>query len=223
MVVSPASARRRCSRASALQGMHLAEEGAVSPEQVRSLAKRVVPTGRVCGTAIGMPWAPTTRRTPKARHSWRTASTKPPSGSPARRRAAAGTAPRRRPDDPVEDQRGVLVVGVVVGVEGHERPPRAVVDERVHVEAGHHLVLEGVQQVLGQRGPDHARVDEPVEGHEHQRCRLRLAGGVGLQAKQWRVRRHGVSFRRPLNAPTRADFVPSVARMMPGSIDDRNA
>ena len=40
-----------------------------------SVAWALCPIGRVCGTAIGMPWTLTVKVTPKACTSWRTAST----------------------------------------------------------------------------------------------------------------------------------------------------
>jgi hypothetical protein len=58
--------------------------------------------------------------------------------------------------------RGVVVLPVVPG-EGHRWPAGPVVDQPVHIEPGHLLVLERAQQVRGEQLAGRARVDEPVE------------------------------------------------------------
>jgi hypothetical protein len=62
-----------------------------------------------------------------------------------------------------------LVVGLpVVGVEDHQRPARAIVEELVDVEGRDQLVVEGLQQVITQQLSGRAGVDESGQGmHEH--------------------------------------------------------
>src|SRR6478736_422758 len=117
----PLSPSRSCSSAATLPGTCTVPKTAVSLALISrgSVACALCPIGRVCGTAIGMPWTLTVRVTPKAWISCLTVAV----------------------DHAVEHQRGVGVAGPAVAVEGHRGAAPAVVDQLVDVEGGDHGVL----------------------------------------------------------------------------------
>ncbi len=67
----------------------------------------------------------------------------------------------------VEFERGDLVVGVAVALEGEQRPAGPVVDEPVVVEAGDGLVREVLQQLVDDLLPGLPGVDVSLEVVEH--------------------------------------------------------
>ncbi len=126
----------------------------------------VTPTGRVCGTGIGIEWIQVTRLTSSS-------STMPDDGAreplPLQVRFESGQEQERaaKPvDQPVQCQLRRLVVLQVVLDEADLRAPGPVVHQLVGVELGHHLGIQGVQQFGGDLLDDVAGVGEPGKSHD---------------------------------------------------------
>ena len=125
----------------------------------------VTPTGRVCGTGMGMEWIHVTRLTSRSSTICTTARAK-------RSHCRSGSNPARNRnglaepvDEPVEGQAGRLVVLQMVLHEGDVRPPGTVIDELVGIEHGDAFGIEGVEE-LGRDLPDHvAGVGKTGESH----------------------------------------------------------
>ena len=106
-------------------------------------------TGRVWGTAIGM--VPKPDGLPNAE----TLGQQPHRGDeplPLEVRLHAGQQQERRADtvvQGVQTELGIVVVGEVIGLERHQRPPRAVVEQLVDRERRHQLGVQAVFQVAG--------------------------------------------------------------------------
>ena len=69
----------------------------------------------------------------------------------------------------VQAELGFLVMGEVVGLERHQRPPRPVVQQFVDGERRHQLGVQRVLQVLGGQPDRVAGVGESLQGVDHHR------------------------------------------------------
>ena len=66
-------------------------------------------------------------------------------------------------------------------VHGHDRTVRSVVHQRIRVEGGDSLVVQGTQELANRHAPCRARVNRPIKVDEKD-LRLRAGGGtVGIQ------------------------------------------
>ncbi len=91
---------------------------------------------------------------------------------PAQVRLHAREQQKRCPDAVVQGvqvQLGFLVVGEVVGLERHQRPPRPVVQQFVDGERRHQLGVQRVLQVLGGQPDRVPGVREALQGVDHHR------------------------------------------------------
>jgi hypothetical protein len=76
----------------------------------------------------------------------------------------------------VHTQLRLLVLRPVIGLECHQRPAGPVVQQPVDVERGDDLVVEVLQQVLGEQSSRRSRVDEAVKVDE-ERGAVHIAKG----------------------------------------------
>ncbi len=112
----------------------------------------VTPRGRVCGTAMGMPWTLTVRSTPKAR-------IERSCGLDHAGPLVVGLGADEEQeghallvDDAVQQQARVVVAAPVVAVEDHGGPAPAVVEQLVDVEGGDDARLVRLEEVVGHAG-----------------------------------------------------------------------
>ena len=126
----------------------------------------VTPTGRVCGTGIGMEWIQAARLTSSS-------STMPTTARANRSHCRSGSKPassRKGLPSPsisrYRARRGRLVVLQVVLDEADLRAAGAVVDQLVGVELGDQLGVEGVEQFRGDLPDDVAGIGETGEAHQ---------------------------------------------------------
>jgi hypothetical protein len=94
------------------------------------------------------------------------------------KRRADGVVPR------VEAQLGVVVMGEVVGLERHQRPPRPVVQQLVDRERRHQLGVQRVLQVRRGELDGVAGVREPLEGVDQHRATTVCRGQLGRRELQ---------------------------------------
>jgi hypothetical protein len=80
----------------------------------------------------------------------------------------------------VHDEFQVVVALPVILVEDHDRAPGPIVDEPVHVEGRDDLVVQVLQQMLGEQPPGRAGVDEAVEIPEQSGAIQLRGGGIHL-------------------------------------------
>ena len=147
----------------------------------------VTPSGRVWGTAIGMPCTLTVRPTPKARTSWVV-------GLDHAGPLVVGLGADEEQeghallvDDAVEQQARVVVAAPVVAVEDHDGPASAVVEQLVDVEGGDDARLVGLEEVVGHQSLRVAGIDESAEGDdEHRGLQLleHARRGVALELEE---------------------------------------
>ena len=117
---------------------------------------------------------------------------------PAQVRLHAGEQQKRRADavvQRVQVELGFLVVGEMVGLERHQRPPRPVVQQFVDGERRHQLGVQRVLEVLGGQPDGVPGVREALEGVDHHRPApvRRTAAAPGTPTRTSRSARAGIA------------------------------
>ena len=180
------------------------------------MAWPVRPSGRVCGTAIGMPCTLTVSRTPNRRTSPITASSH---ALPLVVRLLAGQQQEGVPravHDPVQQQRRVGVGDPPVAVEDHSRAPAAVVEQLVDVEGRNDGAEVGGEQVAGQHALGVTGVDETAQGDNEHRGIRGIGVAVGLEAVELRRVKHGSGLSSVVSLVQRSSLV---AHSLDGPLD----